>query len=190
MQDNKKTIRAELLATARSALNDNERALAASRVRSDDVGKVAVGRQSVYAAVGRVLSAELRDLRRAELTAEGADRVARIERILSARERLIDDAFIQELEPCANEYAVVAGDFIMSVGKTPNEAAADYAATGLDVRQDGSGGWEALSVSDRDWQPVTIIEISAELAAHIRQHGAPGSWSTIHGVAHLERAAA
>ena len=86
-----------------------------------------------------------------------------------------------------NEYAVVAGDCIMSVGAT---AAEDYAATGLDVRSDGAGGWEALSVSDTDWQPVRIIRISPDLAAHIRQHGAPASWATIEGVAHLERESA
>ena len=88
------------------------------------------------------------------------------------------------------ECAVIAGDFIMSIGKTEAEAAAAYAATGLEVRADGYGGWEAISPSDLDWQPVRVIPISPELADHIRQHGAPDSWDTIDGVAHLEPEAA
>ena len=110
----------------------------------------------------------------------------------------IDDAFVAELldaidpqpEPAAEvQHAVVAGDCIVSTGSTPAEAADEYAATGLDVRPDGTGGWEAISVSDVDWQPVQIIRISSQLADHIRQHGAPDSWDTIDGVAHLDRAA-
>lgn len=111
----------------------------------------------------------------------------------------IDDAFVAELldaidpQPEAEaevEHAVVAGDCIAALGESPADAAEDYAATGLEVRSDGAGGWEARSVSDRDWQPVQIIPISPELAAHIKQHGAPASWSTINGIAHLELAAA
>lgn len=111
----------------------------------------------------------------------------------------IDDAFVAELldaiapqpEPAAEvQHAVVAGDCIAAVGETPAEAAEDYAATGLEVRPDGAGGWEARSVSDIDWQPVTIIRVSPQLAAHIKQHGAPASWDTIDGIAHLDRAAA
>lgn len=113
----------------------------------------------------------------------------------------IDEAFVRELldgsadvgdEPAAepapaDEYAVVAEAFIMAIGRTASEAVNDYAATGLEVREDGEGGWEALSASDTEWQPVQIIRISPELADHIRQHGAPDSWDTINGVAHLER---
>lgn len=114
------------------------------------------------------------------------------------RDVLLEDGKLDELDAIDPqpqtgvevEHAVVAGDCIMSVGDTPADAAEDYAATGLDVRSDGAGGWEALSVSDIDWQPVMIIEISAELAAHIRQHGAPDSWDTINGIAHLELDAA
>jgi len=100
----------------------------------------------------------------------------------------IDDQFVAELldvidpqpEPAAEvEHAVVAGDVIVAVGATPEGAAEAYAATGIEVRADGAGGWQAPSVSDVDWQQIRIIEISPELAAYIDQHGAPASWDTI-----------
>lgn len=183
------TIRAELLATAaRSDLKSSNIARIARDVRSRDVEVVAAALNEVYGAVGRVL--------RASLGAEFDDqtpRSSRILRMLAARDLHIDPDFVEALaasthDPVrANEFAVVAGDVIMEIGATDAEATDAYAETGVEIRQDGTGGWEALSPSDLDWQPVQIISISPELADHIRQHGAPSSWDTINGVAHLER---
>lgn len=193
----KLTVRAELRATTlRSDIASQLMKLGRDAL-SGDIDAFAASKSVVYGAIGRSLHSELSSLRDAD-----SPRARRIKRLLNAREREIDLDFfrdlgwqafnsgIRQVEADEVEHAVVAGDCIMSVGETPAEAAEGYAATGLDVRPDGSGGWEARSVSDIDWQPVTIIRISPDLAAHIRQHGAPASWDTIDGVAHLEREAA